>query len=688
MEHGASLVNKFRINESNLAQRRHYIRLQESDRQLLMDLIPWAQRVAPQVAKEFYDWQFAFGPTRQFFEGMAAKRGLAIPVLRQKLEQTQAQYFVEVFTGAQENWGAAYYERRLRIGMIHDIIDLPQKWYMGAYSEYQHLIRKFLRKHFWLSNLFTRKISRAEISIMKIFNYDQQAVCDSFLFNTIESFGLSIDAIRTVGTGDVTEHVGLVKNDTASLLKQAEAISEQRMNDPVLNHKVAGKLGRAFGKMAENVRQNLADIGAKVAQIESSMKMAQEVVDEVNRVAEELKEGRLSERAESGNAEGTFLKLVQGFNTAVDNILEPVGEALTTLKEMSKGDLRLSLQGAYQGDHAMMKDAMNLTLASLNEILGQVSITVRSVVDGSLQVSDTSQLLAEGATKQASSLQEITASMTEIGAQTKQNADNATQASVLTSQLRGNAEQGNSQMQQMLSAMTDIHKSSQEISKIIKAIDEIAFQTNLLSLNAAVEAARAGVHGKGFAVVAEEVRNLAQRSAKAAKETTALIETSVKSVENGSKIADTTAKALGEIVGGITKVTDLVGEIASASKEQALGIDQVSAGLAQIDQVTQSNTASAEQSAAAAQELSGQAQQLSGQAQQLQETLQTFRLKDAPTGRRSEHSSAAARTVSAAKKAVPATIGGWGETTKPTKVKGNGRPADVIALDDDEFGKF
>jgi methyl-accepting chemotaxis protein len=400
------------------------------------------------------------------------------------------------------------------------------------------------------------------------------------------------------------------------------------------------------------------------------------VVNEINRTADMLKDGNMDKRAEAGKAEGDYKKLVDGFNATIDNIMKPVNEVVGCLKQMAQGDLTSQVSGDYRGDHGVMKDAMNSTLASLNDILTQGKVAAEQVTTGANQVSDSSQSLSEGATKQASSLQEVTASMNEIGAQTKQNAENASQANQLAGAARNNAEAGNTQMQQMLSAINEMNKSSQQISKIIKSIDEIAFQTNLLALNAAVEAARAGVHGKGFAVVAEEVRNLAQRSAKAAKETSELIENSVKSVENGTRIAESTAKALEQIVGGITKAADLVGEIASASKEQSQGVDQVNSGLGQIDQVTQSNTANAEESAAAAEELSSQAQQL-------QDTLKRFRLRDNSHSLRREFADEPKVTV--VKKTPHAVSDGWGAS--PKRAKGNGRSA-AIALDDTEFGKF
>jgi methyl-accepting chemotaxis protein len=202
--------------------------------------------------------------------------------------------------------------------------------------------------------------------------------------------------------------------------------------------------------------------------------------------------------------------------------------------------------------------------------------------------------------------------MNQIGSQTTKNAENSGVAKKLSDQSKNSAHLGNEQMKKMISAMDGINQSSEKISKIIKVIDEIAFQTNLLALNAAVEAARAGKHGKGFAVVAEEVRNLAARSAKAAQETTEMIEDSLQKVSNGTTITNETAKALDEIVSGTTKVSDLVNDISTASNEQALGISQIVTALGQIDQVTQRNTASAEESAAAAEELSGQATQLKG----------------------------------------------------------------------------
>jgi methyl-accepting chemotaxis protein len=239
--------------------------------------------------------------------------------------------------------------------------------------------------------------------------------------------------------------------------------------------------------------------------------------------------------------------------------------------------------------------------------MAQIQQASNQIASGSGQVADSSQALSQGATESASSMEQITASMHDLESKTRSNADHAVQANSLADNARGVAETGKVQMMEMVSAMRDINASSMDISKIIKVIDEIAFQTNLLALNAAVEAARAGQHGKGFAVVAEEVRNLAARSAVAAKETAELIEGSVKKTEHGTEIAGTAAAALEKIVAEITRVTDLIGDMAMSSQEQAEGIIQVNQGLAQIDSVTQQNTATSEENAAVAEELSSQA---------------------------------------------------------------------------------
>ncbi len=334
------------------------------------------------------------------------------------------------------------------------------------------------------------------------------------------------------------------------------------------------------------------------------------LIDEGIMLAHAAEEGNLEVRGDAGRFRGGYREIIEGMNSTIENLLRPLSEAVKSLSALSEGDMTVTMEGDYKGDHAKLKLIMNKSLSSLNALLGEVATTIDQVSNGSRQVSDSSQSVSQGATEQASSLEEITASMTEIGSQSKQNAENASQANQLSSAARDAAQAGSTQVEEMLGAMSEINDSAGQISRIIKVIEEIAFQTNLLALNAAVEAARAGVHGKGFAVVAEEVRNLAQRSAKAADETTVLIENSVEKARKGSDIANQSAEALYNIIEGITRVSDLIGEIASASQEQVQGLQQVNQGLSQIDQVTQSNTANAEESAAASEELSGQAERL------------------------------------------------------------------------------
>ncbi len=334
------------------------------------------------------------------------------------------------------------------------------------------------------------------------------------------------------------------------------------------------------------------------------------LLDESKMLAAAAFEGRLEVRGNAEKFAGKYREIIAGLNQALDAMVQPIHRASDVLHQMAQGNLADGMTGEYRGEYARIQAALNDALDSFNQILGEINNAAGQVAAAARQVSGGSQALSQGATEQAATVEELSAAITEIAAQTKQNALRADQVHELADLAQNSATEGNEQMAAMLAAMGAIDEAATSIAKIIQVIDEIAFQTNILALNAAVEAARAGQHGKGFAVVAEEVRNLAGRSAKAARETAELIEGSLRKVADGTRLANQTATSLNKIVTGVAQTADLAGEIAVASNEQATGIAQIDQGINQVSQVIQTTTATSEESASASEELSSQAEHL------------------------------------------------------------------------------
>ena len=305
----------------------------------------------------------------------------------------------------------------------------------------------------------------------------------------------------------------------------------------------------------------------------------------------------------------------RGFNGIIEHMIE----IEQNLAEIANGNLTTEVHALSDDD--IIANSMQRTLENLNTMFGEINTASHQVSAGSKQIADGAQSLAQGSTEQAASVEELSASISEIAKKTKENAGMANRAATLASEIMLSAEKGSSQMGDMTTAVNDINQASQSISKVIKVIDDIAFQTNILALNAAVEAARAGQHGKGFAVVAEEVRNLAAKSAEAAKDTGGLIQNSMEKAELGARIAGETADSLAEIVAGINESSEIVGEIAKSSEEQSEGITQVNIGIDQVAQVVQQNSATAQESAAAS-------EQMSSQSTMLEELISQFKLKN------------------------------------------------------------
>ena len=332
----------------------------------------------------------------------------------------------------------------------------------------------------------------------------------------------------------------------------------------------------------------------------------EEIAALVNKVAGGDLTGRINETGK----EGFFLSTSQELNRLAATLQTMAGELAEVMGAMADGDVTRSVRGEYHGVFGQLKDSANGMAARLREFASRLTSTTHSVKTAAGEITSSSQDLAQRTEAQAAAIEETAASMHEVTTTVKQNADNAQAANQLAVAARDTAERGGNVVADAVAAVSRIEGSAQKISDIVGLIDEIAFQTNLLALNASVEAARAGEAGKGFAVVAQEVRALAQRSANASKDIKALITESNAQVKTGAALVNQTGGSLTEIVNAIKKVSDIVAEIAAASREQSTGLDQINTAVGSMDEMTQRNAALVEESTAAAQTLNNQAVQL------------------------------------------------------------------------------
>ena len=448
--------------------------------------------------------------------------------------------------------------------------------------------------------------SKDEIGQLLLAMKSMQSQLSSVIEQDIQTI---VDAARE---GDLGQRIDLEGKQgffatLSSGVNDVVEVSEQVTDDTV---RVFSALAR--GDLNETITRDYRGAFDTLKQdANATVGMLTEVIrEDIQPIIDSARKGDLTGRIPLAGKQGFFAELSTGINEMIDVNEQVINDMQRVMSAMAEGDLTEAIQADYQGAFDSLKTNLNATVVKLTEVVGQIKLSTNTVSDASAEISTGNADLAKRTEDQAASLEETAASMEEMTAAVRENAGNADKANQLSIDAGEQAKNGSAVIKQAISAMAELSTSSKKVVDIIGVIDEIAFQTNLLALNASVEAARAGEQGRGFAVVASEVRNLAGRSATAAKEIKVLIEDSMSKVEEGTHLVDKSGATLEEIVTSVQVVTDNIGNISSASREQSTGIEQVNIAVTRMDQMTQQNAALVEEAMSAAQSMSEQAGEL------------------------------------------------------------------------------
>jgi len=478
MSKNDELCARYAIDARTLEARRKFLHLDTRDAHLLASLVPWIRKRSDGIAKAFYDWQFAFAPTRQFFEAFARQHKTSLEVLRQQLESTQSRYLIEVFEGADEQWSLHYYEKRLQVGRLHDKINLPFKWYMGAYVEYERLLLRELRQSFWWRPGFAHRVHE---SVRKVFNYDQQAIGDSFILSIFQSIGLEVESIPAGSGIERAENLAIAKSWMGTLQSQANAIASGKLSDPVLKTRIDGTLGHAFQEMVDSLHvfleatagtvHDLARVSEQIsvsgsgvadqstqiaARVSTLAAAAEEMSATVNEIARSTTTTADDGRRAGALAKetGASVKKLGESSKEISRVVEAIGEISEQTKLLA---LNATIEAARAGEAGKgfavvaheVKDLAKQAADSTSEIDGRVSSiqdatreTVSSIEALETTISEVSaaqQSIAAAIEEQSAAIKEIVKSIAEISRSTGETNQEAQAIGGQSSQVRSQA---------------------------------------------------------------------------------------------------------------------------------------------------------------------------------------------------------------------------------------------------------